>query len=72
MSAWLDRIPPVVISSLTMKDSKPVRIVATDQAGFQLPAWKSLNEVHSLRSGCSRPEGEISDVTHHRARGDAL
>ena len=28
----------------TMKLSSPVRMVATDQAGFQLSGWKSLME----------------------------
>lgn len=36
--SWsLERAEPVVISSDNMKDKSPVRIVATDQAGFHVP-----------------------------------
>ena len=48
---------PVVISSLTMKLSKPVRMVCTLQAGFQLPGWKLLMLVQMAAPGEKRPEG---------------
>ena len=52
-SASVPRIEPVVISSDNMNESSPVRMVATDQAGFHDPAWKSENDVQILRSGWS-------------------
>ena len=48
---------PVVISSESMKESRPVRIVATLQAGFQVPGWKSDMEKQIFLSGWKRPEG---------------
>lgn len=36
-------------NALTMKLSNPVKIVDTDQAGFQVSGWKSLIERHSLK-----------------------
>ena len=33
----------------TMKLSRPVRMVDTDQAGFHVSGWKSVMERHSLR-----------------------
>ena len=39
----------------TMKLSRPVRMVDTDQAGFQVSGWKSVMERHSL--GTSRRTG---------------
>lgn len=32
----------------TMKLSKPVRIVETDQAGFHVSGWKSVMDKHNL------------------------
>ena len=34
---------------LTIKLSSPVRIVDTDQAGFQVSGWKSLIDKHNLQ-----------------------
>jgi len=48
---------PVVISSLSMKDKMPVQIVATLQAGFHVPGWKSDMEKQIFLSGWKRPEG---------------
>ena len=36
-------------SSLTIKLSNPVKIVETDQAGFQVSGWKSLIDKHNLK-----------------------
>ena len=33
----------------TMKLSRPVRMVDTDQAGFHVSGWKSVMERHSLQ-----------------------
>lgn len=40
-SEW--RIEPVVCSSPTMNDSRPVKMDAADQAGFHEPGWKLEN-----------------------------
>jgi deoxycytidine triphosphate deaminase len=40
-----------------MKESNPVRIVATPHAGFHDPGWKSDIEKQILRSGWNLPEG---------------
>jgi hypothetical protein len=40
-----------------MNDSNPVSIVATLQAGFQVPGWKSDMEKQIFLSGWNRPEG---------------
>jgi len=42
---------PVVISSESMNERRPVNIVATLQAGFQDPGWKSDIEKQILLSG---------------------
>jgi len=52
-----DVTDPVVISSESMKESRPVKIVATLQAGFQEPGWKSDIEKHIFLFGWKRPDG---------------
>lgn len=52
-SASVVRTDPVVISSESMNDNRPVRMVETDQAGFHEPGWKSEKELQILRSGCA-------------------
>lgn len=42
-----------------MKERRPVRIVATDQAGFHVSGWKSEMERQSRVLVLKRPEGEI-------------
>lgn len=48
---------PVVISSLVMKDSRPVRIVDTSHAGLNDLGWKSEMERQRRVEGAKRPEG---------------
>lgn len=48
---------PVVVSSVTIKLSRPLRMVATDQLGFHELGWKSLMVRHSLVSVWNRPDG---------------
>jgi len=56
--SWSELVmEPVVISSLSMNDRMPVHIVATLQAGFQVPGWKSDMEKHIFLSGWNRPDG---------------
>jgi len=52
-----DVMEPVVISSDSMNDRRPVNMVATLQAGFQDPGWKSDIEKQIFLSGWNRPEG---------------
>lgn len=52
-------IEPVVNVSSSINDSKPVKIVDTDQAGFHVPGWKSDIERHSLVLVAKRPLGVI-------------
>jgi hypothetical protein len=40
-----------------MKDSRPIRIVVTDQAGLKDLGWKSLMERQRREEGWKRPEG---------------
>jgi len=49
--ASVDVTEPVVISSDSIKDNKPVNMVATLQAGFQDPGWKSDIEKQIFLSG---------------------
>lgn len=46
-----------MISSESMNDRRPVRMVATDQAGFQVDGWNDVMEVQILVSGLNRPDG---------------
>lgn len=48
---------PVVISSLVMKDSSPIKMVETSQAGLKDLGWKSLMLRHSRDDGWNRPLG---------------
>jgi hypothetical protein len=48
---------PVVISSESIKDTRPVNIVATLHAGFHEPGWKSDMEKQIFLSGWKRPDG---------------
>lgn len=48
---------PVVASTPVMKESRPVRMVATDQLGFQDSSWKSDILRQSLLLTSKRPEG---------------
>ncbi len=43
-----DWIEPEVGRSSNIKLKSPVKIVATDQAGFQVSGWKSEIERHNL------------------------
>jgi hypothetical protein len=56
-SAAVAVIEPVVISSESMNESRPVRIVATDQAGFHVDGWNDVIDVQILVSGLNRPDG---------------
>jgi len=55
--ASLDVIDPVVISSESINESRPVKMVATLHAGFQEPGWKSDMEKHIFLFGWKRPDG---------------
>lgn len=48
---------PVVISSLVMNDSNPVKIVETSHAGLKLLGWKSEIDRQRRVDGAKRPEG---------------
>ena len=48
---------PVVISSLVINDSSPIRIVDTSHAGLKDLGWKSLMLRHSRVDGWNRPLG---------------
>lgn len=48
---------PVVISSLVMKERRPIRIVETSHAGLKDFGWKSLMLRHSRVEGWKRPDG---------------
>lgn len=48
---------PVVISSLVMKDSNPIKIVDTSHAGLNDFGWKSLILRHRRVDGWNRPLG---------------
>ena len=52
-------IDPVVNVSSNINDSKPVKIVDTDHAGFQVPGWKSDIDRQSLVLVANRPFGVI-------------
>ena len=56
-SAAVDDTEPVVISSLVMKESNPIKIVDTSQAGLKVLGWKSDIERHSRVEGWKRPDG---------------
>ena len=56
-SCSLARTLPVVISSLVMKLSRPVRMVLTSHAGLKLLGWKSEMLRHRRVLGWKRPEG---------------
>ncbi len=46
--ASVDSVEPEVGVVSTMKLSKPVKIVLTDHAGFQVSGWKSEMDKHNL------------------------
>lgn len=48
---------PVVISSLVIKESRPMRMVDTSQAGLKDLGWKSDIERQSRVDGWNRPDG---------------
>jgi hypothetical protein len=50
-------ILPVVISSLVMKDIRPIRMVDTDHAGLKDLGWKSLMLRQRRVDGWKRPLG---------------
>ena len=52
-------IEPSVEVFSNMKDKRPVKIVPTDQVGFQLSGWESDIEKHSLVCALNRPLGVI-------------
>jgi hypothetical protein len=45
-----DSVEPEVGVFSTIKLNKPVRIVETDQAGFQVSGWKSDIDRHNLKN----------------------
>ena len=57
LSAALVDTDPVVISSLVIKESRPMRMVETSHAGLNDFGWKSEMERHSRVEGWKRPEG---------------
>lgn len=57
LSATVVVTDPVVISSDSIKERRPVKMVATLQAGFHEPGWKSDIEKQIFLSGWKRPEG---------------
>ena len=57
LSASLAPRLPVVISSLVIKDIKPINIVETSQAGLKALGWKSEIERQRRVEGWKRPEG---------------
>jgi hypothetical protein len=50
-------ILPAVISSEFINESRPIRIVLTDQAGLKDLGWKSEIERHRRVEVWKRPEG---------------
>lgn len=48
-----------------MKLSRPVRMVETDHAGFQVSGWKSVMDKHNLGS---KGEGEKEVVTFKKTK----
>jgi hypothetical protein len=52
-------IEPWVEVFSNMKDNSPVKIVPTDQVGFQLSGWKSDIDKHSFVWTLNRPLGVI-------------
>jgi len=60
---------PVVISSLSMKLSRPTRIVSMLHDTFQLPGWKLLIEVPA--SGRESASASAGPAREERARQDA-
>jgi hypothetical protein len=50
LSAIVEAMEPVVFSSESIKERRPVRMVATDQAGFQVEGWKEVMEVQIFLS----------------------
>jgi hypothetical protein len=48
---------PVVISSLVMNESSPIKMVETSHAGLNDFGWKSEMERHSRVEGWNRPDG---------------
>ena len=60
---------------LTIKLSRPVRMVDTDQAGFHVSGWKSLIDKHNLNKRCTvkhttlRNKYEFFLTTVHRKKG---
>jgi len=56
-SAGLALMLPAVISSPFMNESKPFKMVETDQAGLKDFGWKSLMLRHSRSEGRKRPLG---------------
>jgi hypothetical protein len=55
--ASVELTEPVVISSESINDKSPVRMVATLHAGFQEAGWKSDIEKHIFLSGWNLPDG---------------
>lgn len=56
-SAGVDDNEPAVISSPFMKESRPIRIVDTLQAGLKDFGWKSEMERQRRVDGWKRPDG---------------
>lgn len=56
-SAGVEEREPAVISSLFMKESRPIRMVETLQAGLKDRGWKSEMDRQRRVDGWKRPEG---------------
>lgn len=59
----------------TMKLSRPVRMVETDHAGFQVSGWKSVMDKHNLgeqRGGGKRKSSRLKAVQKNKQKQNII